>query len=325
MSSVREEHDEGSLMGVVERGAVTFGSARAVLKALVEKSLVAGGCASVGRYLHRGRTLILAYHNVVPEKGELAGDSSLHLPRSEFARHLDLLSETHRVLPLEEALAPGPEGRPRAAVTFDDAYRGAVTAGVDELARRGLPATVFVNPGLLGRPGFWWDELTPRGAVALPDGLREEALDRGRGIAEEVYRWAAGRGLERRSLPAHAGVATEEELAAAAGTPGITLGSHAWSHANLARLDAEELEDELSRPLGWLRDRFPEAVCPWLSLPYGRSGPGVERAVREAGYEGALRVTGGLAGADVDRYSVPRVNVPAGVSDAGFVLRTAGL
>lgn len=295
------------------------------MKVLLQRCLVGGGAAWISRRLHHDDAVILAYHNVVPEGERPAGDASLHLPRRDFARQLSLLAETHRVVPLEEALRPAGGERPRAAVTFDDAYRGAVTAGVEELSSRGLPATVFVAPGLLGRDGLWWDELAPAGKAGLPGGLREEALTEARGVTEEVHAWADDRGLPRRTPPRHAGVATEDELAAAVAGGGVTLGSHTWSHANLARLRGEELRDELSRPLRWLRDRFPEACLPLLSLPYGRSGPGVERAARDAGYDGVFRISGGLAGPGVERYAVPRVNVPAGLSEDGFVLRAAGL
>lgn len=295
------------------------------MKGVLHRFLVAGGAPALWRLLHRDDAVILTYHNVVPDRGRAAGDASLHLPRRDFARQLDLLAETHRVVPLSEVLGPPGDGEPRAAVTFDDAYRGAVTTGVEELSRRGLPATIFVAPGLLGRNGLWWDELAPEGGGGLPAGLREEALTVARGMAEEVYAWADRRGLERREPPAHAGVATEDELAEAVAGADVTLGSHGWSHGNLARLGDQELRNETTRPLAWLQERFPAASLPWLSLPYGRSGPGVEEAARDAGYAAVLRISGGLAGPGTDRWAVPRVNVPAGISEDGFVLRAAGL
>lgn len=325
---------------------------RHLAKRLVERCVVVGGGASLVRNLQRHRSVILLYHNIVPDGARPAGDASLHLPRQDFACQLDELRSTHRVVPLsdlfdaagryrrEEAdgadLDRGADGagrgfgssnptRARAAITFDDAYRGAVTVGARELARRGMPATFFASPGLLGQPGFWWDEVAPFGTDGLPDELREEALVEGRGVRDEVLRWAETRGLARRSPPDHAGVATEEELVALAETPGVSFGSHTWSHANLARLGRAEAERELARSMGWLRQRFPGRLVPWLSLPYGRSGDDVREMAERVGHLGMLRIRGGLAGPDTDRFDVPRVNVPAGLSLDGFVLRAAGL
>lgn len=305
--------------------------ARHLAKRCLERCVVGSGGASLARFLRRGRSVVLLYHNVMPDGTDPAGDASLHLPRAEFGRQLDLLGRTHRVVPLSDLFDEEGGYRegvdaPRAVITFDDGYRGAVTAGARELARREMPATFFVSPGLLGQPGFWWDELAPEGAAGLPDRLREEALERGRGFRDEVHRWAEGRGLRRRRAPDHAGVATEEELAELAGRPGVTLGSHTWSHPNLERLDPVEVETELARPLEWLRARFgEEKVQSWLSLPYGRSAGRVPGIARRVGYVGAVRIRGGLVGPNADAFRIPRVNVPAGLSRDGFVLRTAGL
>ena len=85
------------------------------------------------------------------------------------------------------------------------------------------------------------------------------------------------------------------------------------------------MTEELDRPLAWLRERF-ERVIPWLSYPYGRWSDSVAAAARRAGYRAALRVDGGwYRGGVGDLYSVPRLNVPAGVSGNGFSLRLGGL
>ncbi|MFL5542314.1 MAG: polysaccharide deacetylase family protein, partial [Longimicrobiaceae bacterium] len=201
----------------------------------------------------RRAAVVLAYHNVVPAGQSPCGDRSLHLPQAAFAAQLDRLMATHNVLPLNELLtATGPW--PRAAVTFDDGYAGAATAGVAELAKRGLPATLFVVAGAAAGTHFWWDLLA--GDDGLDPALRADALGRleGRGdailhafghgdrgavlqnAANVAFRAipyppspetpgaptrAAGGGL-----PAHAAAAGDDALRAAAAVPGITLGSH---------------------------------------------------------------------------------------------------
>lgn len=298
------------------------------LKHLLEAALVHGGVPRVARALAAGRGLVLAYHNIVPDGGRIAGDTSLHLPQRLFAWQLDYLAEHCSVVPLDLLVATpdADASRPLVAVTFDDAYQGAVTAGVDELARRRLPATIFVAPAFVGGATFWWDRLSATGAAGPPPAVRAHALAACGGREEQVAAWATGAGLSSQPVEPHMRVASEAELGAAVRRCDITLGSHSWSHPNLARIDSPaELGRELTLPLAWLRERF-EPVRPWLAIPYGLSSPAVERAAAAAGYRAAFRVSGGwLPAGRRDALALPRLNVPAGLSRNGFALRCAGL
>lgn len=299
------------------------------LKHVAEAALANGGPATVARLLRRRQALILAFHNIVPD-GERAGaDTSLHLARSDFARQLDLLARSHDVVPLEQLLAPHPDAargaKPWACLTFDDAYAGAVTAGLEETGERGLPVTVFVAPGLLGGRSFWWDECVPVGRNSRI--LREHALETLRGDGQRIRSSALEAGSALAPVPACARSATLDDLQNAARSGLVKFGAHSWSHRNLARLHATELDEELERPLEWLRTHFgaSESIS-CLAYPYGLSSPGVETASEMAGYSAALRIDGGLARVPLQsRYAAPRVNVPAGLSDRGLVLRLSGL
>lgn len=295
------------------------------LKHLVEHGLVWSGAPRVALASHRSRTLILAYHAIVPTGESPAGDASLHLPQAQFAAQLDALARTHDVVPLADALAPPPDRakRRRVAVTFDDAYQGAVSAGVAELVRRGMPATIFVPPGLLGGHRFWWDVLAPADGGALDPALRRRALTEWRGQGDVIL-GALGTAMQPSLGPAYARSATEGELDRAAGLPGILLGSHTWSHPNLSALDSPTLEDELRRPLAWLRERY-ERVLPVLTYPYGMQSEAVQHAAAAAGYDAALCIDGGWVGEPRRPFAVPRMNVPAAVSLAGFRLRVSGV
>lgn len=300
---------------------------RSTLKALVE-ALVAGcGPAALSRRAFRRRALVLAYHNVLPDGAAPGADQSLHLPLTRFREQLELLAATAQVVPLAEVLGPQDDApdRPRVAITFDDAYGGAVTVALPELERRGLPVTMFVTPGVLGGAGFWWDAVHAADGAGLPEGFRREALETGRGEGERVRALAVARGLSLREPAAACRPASEAELTRAARWEGLTLGAHTWSHPNLARLDGHELPAELGPPLDWLRERFPRTE-PWIAYPYGLTGPAVEVAAREAGYRAGFLVSGGwLPAAGRNPFRLPRLNIPAGLSRNGFVLRTSGL
>jgi peptidoglycan/xylan/chitin deacetylase (PgdA/CDA1 family) len=298
---------------------------RKLVKTTAEAVLIGAGAGRIGRARFRTRTLVLAYHNIVPSGAAVRGDRSLHLAEDDFARQLDALRRTHQVVPLTALLEPHDGRRPRVVITLDDAYHGAVTAGVAALARRGLPATIFVAPGLLDGATFWWDECADPVLGLAPD-IRARALDELQGAGTRVRAALGGTAAE---LPPHQGAASQAELEAAASVPGITLGSHTWSHPNLSTLGAGELRDELGPSLTWLREEFPDATVPWLSYPYGIHSAEVERAAAEAGYVGALRIDGGWlpkrSSGEADRFVVPRLNVPAGISLRGFRLRVEGV
>jgi peptidoglycan/xylan/chitin deacetylase (PgdA/CDA1 family) len=301
---------------------------RLLAKQIAEAGLIHSGVGAAVRLRRRRDALVLAYHNVVPAGKQPAGDASLHLPQRRFAAQLDALQRTHDVVPLETLLDEPvrPARRPRAVITFDDAYRGAVTAGVAELAARRMPATIFVAPGFVDGGSFWWDAVSRGGGVGLPDSVRTHALEALGGRDDAVRAWALRQsGLMVDSVPGHARGASLEELHRAVQHDGITLGSHTWSHPNLTQASPSDLPDELTRPLEWLRSNFGR-VIPWLAYPYGLSSPAVERAAAEAGYAAALRVSGGWLGPRRDRpFALPRLNVPAGLTLHGFRLRTSGL
>jgi len=281
----------------------------------------------LARRLSAGRTVVLTYHNIVPDGVPVIGEQSLHLPRAQFAAQLDALLRTHDIVPLAAVAERRPiRSRPRAALTFDDAYRGAVTIGLREVTARGLPATVFVAPAFVGGRSLWWDALTDANSGVMGDAQRDEALDRLAGDDAAVRAWAPRAGLRERTVPDYARVSEVTELSVCATLPGITLGSHSWSHPNLTRVDPSRLREEVTRPLCWLRERFGSAVIPWLAYPYGISSPVVQAAVAAAGYRAALGIKGGwLAGDITPAYALPRFNIPASMTLDGFVLRTSGV
>ncbi len=287
-----------------------------VVKRFIELSLVGSGVERLARNRRNNQTLVLAYHNILPKGKTPSGERSLHLPQAEFARQLDAILSTHEVVPLSQIARPvAHAAKPRVAITFDDAYAGAMTAGVEELARRSMPATVFVAPGLLNSV-TWWDAFADPVTGVLDEARRATTLGDMAGRVPDDMMPAGQRALER--------IADEGTLRSASEAPGITFGSHSWSHAELTRISNADLESELLRPLEWLSSRF-ACFIPWFSYPYGRFNDRVADAVTQAGYEGACMIEGGWFKSVGASVRLPRFNVPAGLSLNGFRLRLAGL
>ena len=59
----------------------------AASKRVAERILRRLGPATIARRRMTGRTLILAWHNIVPPGASPGGDRSLHLPLTDFQAH----------------------------------------------------------------------------------------------------------------------------------------------------------------------------------------------------------------------------------------------
>ena len=285
----------------------------------MERALAGPVAVRLGRRRRTGQRLVLAYHNVIPAGMVVGGDRSLHLDFDSFRRQLDVLRQS-RVVSLETALDAS-NGDPVVAITFDDAYASAVTIALPELAARGLPSTWFVAPGLLDQGMPWWDRLAAGGVV--PEAVRLRCLEGLGGETTRIERELGGSMANR--LEPVLSIASYQQLRHAAAAPGLTFGSHTWSHPNLSRQDTPSLSGELRRPLEWLRAAFPDLSRPWVAYPYGFFNPGVEEAARAAGYEAGFAVTGGWSRRSDRPMALPRLNIPSGLSVDGFRARIAGL
>jgi peptidoglycan/xylan/chitin deacetylase (PgdA/CDA1 family) len=298
---------------------------RRILKARIERALSSAPAGRIVRDRIRGKRLILAYHGIVPHGEIPAGERALFVSQRNFAEQLDAVASIADVVALDRLDAPG-NGRPRVAITFDDAYRGAVNEGVGELVKRGFPATIFVAPGRLDDHIFWWDALS-HGSPELDQTVRHHALHRLGGSDERVRTWASKIRLPASdALPAYAQTATRAELQRALSHPGITVGSHTWSHANLAALDDVEIASEIQESRDWLRANFGEKAIPWIAYPYGLDSDKAHKLAASAGYSGGLRIGGGWHNlTEASPLARPRLNVPGSLSIAGFRARILGV
>ena len=91
---------------------------------------------------NRASGVVLLYHGVPA------------VDRQRFARQLSTLDRYGTVVPLERMLVPA-DGTWRFAITFDDALESFGRVGVDELAMRSWPSTVFVPSAQMGRAPAW--------------------------------------------------------------------------------------------------------------------------------------------------------------------------
>lgn len=145
---------------------------------------------------------VLLYHRVAEADVD---PWALAVSPRHFAEHMEVLRRRGLAVRLAELagrLRDRSTGPPAAAVTFDDGYADNLLAAVPVLERHGVPATVFLATGAIGRDReFWWDDLArlvlhPR---PLPGTLRlaiggttgEWTLGDARGYGEDAWRGLA--------------------------------------------------------------------------------------------------------------------------------------
>ena len=143
---------------------------------------------------------ILTYHSVD------ASGSVISIDPEAFDGHVRWLA-SHRtaVVPLSDLLAL-PDDTDAVAITFDDAFTNFGTEAWPRLKDCGLPVTLFVPTGYVGRTNSWGE--TPGGHMPPLSILDWRALAR---LQED----------------------------------GVTLGAHSRTHPDLRALDGSALHDEI--------------------------------------------------------------------------------
>jgi peptidoglycan/xylan/chitin deacetylase (PgdA/CDA1 family) len=254
-------------------------------------------------------SLVLAFHNVVPQNETGHGDRSLHLALSAFERFIAVARHFADIVDLPTLVRERRSTGRRIAVTFDDAYRGAVTHGLAACASHGVVPTVFVSPGLYGTTPPW-DRLAETGRWSEEDRERFLTTQHGRDNSPPVY---------DHLLPHSYSIADASELHLALNRFSFHIGNHSFSHANLGRLTEAELRREMMESSAALTV-FADVLVPFTAFPYGIAPALSHEHVLAETCEAAFAVSGGwITPSDsFSPFCFPRWNVPAGLSDQGF-------
>jgi peptidoglycan/xylan/chitin deacetylase (PgdA/CDA1 family) len=120
------------------------------------------------------RVEIVLYHFVTDTTNPFI-TSGHNVTPAEFAKQLDYLQQNYEVIPLEAAPNAVRErtkfDKPLVSICFDDGYQSNLTEALPILRERGIPATIFVCPSVLGNAGLLWrDEVR----YLIDQGLEDE-------------------------------------------------------------------------------------------------------------------------------------------------------
>ena len=188
------------------------------------------------RYSHRparGKCIVLYYHIVRGEE------------RDRFGRQMDMVRKWGRPVSLHARPRPG-EGERLLGVTFDDGFSCLIRNAIPELAKRDIPAVVFVPAGCIGQPPGWIKDAT--------------------------------------SPEYHETVLSPAELKELSGNSLVTIGSHCMSHTNLLTVDEKDAIEEITASKRELENLLGKKVKA-ISFPHGACNARHVEIAYEAGYE----------------------------------------
>ncbi|WP_262178050.1 polysaccharide deacetylase family protein [Haloarcula laminariae] len=200
------------------------------------------GRTGIGAAGGRSRNAILMYH-AVDEPADAGYFGNVTAER--FRETVRYVTEHAEVVPLSEITTRG--ARQRVAITFDDALKSVPRSALPILEAFDAPATVFVNPELVGDPD--------------PELVRRR-LDIG-GEPGQV-------------------VVTDSQLRELVDNPLITIGNHTGSHVDLSTVtDEATLQAEIVDAKATLESEYGIEVSAF-SYPYGASNERARAVVEDS-------------------------------------------
>jgi len=291
--------------------------------------------------------LILLYHRVCDDGDDPFG---LSVTPMRFEEQMRLLTSRYRVVPLDAlasdvingSVVPG-----TVAVTFDDGYEDNLTTAKPILEQTGVPATIFVISGELGRE-FWWDALvrlvhrTPELPAVLEVSGRPFAIPpaarRGTAAARrrlllalhsllidqplvEIRAAIAALAAQLReppTTPQHRSASPSLLRSTIRAQDSIEIGAHTVSHPVLSRLEPDEQYKEIFDCKTQLEALLGRRVASF-SYPYGQPGQYNSdslKHVRNAGFHVACTVGSDTVRATSDPMRLPRIWIRNAGGDA---------
>ncbi len=276
-----------------------------------------------------GRGVIFTLHHVRP-----GGAVSAFAPNVQLSVTPEFLEEAIQAA-LESGLVPvhlhdlpallagSGEDRSFCAFTLDDGYRNNADYAAPIFRKYGVPYTIFITPGFVGRTrGLWWETaaaLTQKAAsfdfdfgagpehvtcgtplqkadafARLENFVQSAAEDE---AVERIDRAARQCGIDPVAIVDEL-IMDAAELRALSEDPLVHLGAHTMTHVNMRKIDAERLAYEIvesKRRVEEYAGHTPRS----FSYPYGWTkavGEREAKAVSDAGFSTAVTTQAGVLG-----------------------------
>jgi peptidoglycan/xylan/chitin deacetylase (PgdA/CDA1 family) len=275
------------------------------------------------------RLLILGWHNV---EGTWCFPSAPERGSKGLYEQFRMLQRSGNVVDLGDALTKLANGQslpPRAvALTFDDGYRDNLSLAVPMLHELGLPATIFLAPGILsGQVQPWWEVLGRAFATSRRASLRWGGVTTPLGDARRsAYDDVCGQ-LKHLDAPAREAAVTElvaelepetrpdvSELfmdwdeARELVRHGVTVGSHSLDHAILANETPATQQENLAESRRQLEEQL-DVPVDLFAYPNGSPSDfddATVGAAKDAGYRCGVTTIGGWNSRATPLYELRR-------------------
>jgi peptidoglycan/xylan/chitin deacetylase (PgdA/CDA1 family) len=263
------------------------------MKKLLFAFILALGITRLVSWCNRRRVTILCYHSVTERVIDVAHDDphKQHLSRNLFISQIDYLRRHYRIISLREYLSAVREKRrlPNHSVvlTFDDGIRNFLTVVAPILAKRAIPATIFIVT----------DKASQRGNSALDSRWTPDD--------DETYlSWDEVAKIEREY--------------------NIEIGSHTCSHSPLLEIPTEEVMRELNESHAAIVAHLQHDSLP-LAYPYGEGSVWLSEQARSLGYTCALTGDLGTNDPDSNLHLLYRTVIAADDDLTTFAARVSGV
>ena len=247
--------------------------AKSVLKGVARRDVVLA--------LARNHRVIFVFHDL-SDPNAPHHSPMYSTPPSIFERQVDWLARRFQLVSLDEIIDPEQrsDGRPLAAVTFDDGFRSVREIGHPILRERGIPYTVFLirNAVELGR--MWIAGLVVNHDSVDMQAVRAQFCDAS--VDEASFRADPVGALvnhpkdadrlheDLQSLGPADGVFLNRGDVEALAAEGVGFGNHSTNHSNLGLCSDSAVASEISKGHAGLSEwlgRPPQYFAP----PYGKA------------------------------------------------------
>ena len=301
----------------------------------------------------RGRACIFCYHRILPDdkvQDDKGPDSSLVMPVSKFEEQMKFLSQTYRVLSMDDFLKhiKSDSNEFVIVITFDDGYKDNLEYAIPVLEKYNIPSTIYIITRLpQGDTWMWWYEIwehlntvknlsfnhkntsfkwnlsTQRKKLLCFNDLSKMMLN----MPTEDCKLLLKKITRKLDLKKYTDICLDwGEIEFLDRHPLITIGAHSHTHPNLNKLSKEDALMEMLSSKILLEEKLKHSVD-HFAYPYGTSNEATLREfemIIECGFNSA--VTTRLEKLERPNLSsIPRIGVPPFLSLRGFKGKISGL
>jgi peptidoglycan/xylan/chitin deacetylase (PgdA/CDA1 family) len=270
----------------------------------------------------RGAVIVLTFHRVLND-AEFQRTCSLPgivIRRRTFEDLAGYVAGKYAVVDFTQAIE-APAGKMRVMFTLDDGWRDTYTNALPLMRSRGIPATVFVCPGLVGRTLPFWPELVASllGHASPPvaktevesliETLKTYTTERRQKYIGRLYELHAQANSKTTGEDTYTGDRTVSwkdirEMDAA----GASFGCHTHTHQILTTVPAQAARHEIRTSKAAIQAALHKR-CDLFAYPNGNSSAATRRILAEEGFTAAFTTQRGAWTNHSDPMAIPRVNV----------------